>query len=591
LIDLQTLSLDNLKTLPNVDFKTTKPQGGGAAQTGRLVAQNGEYRLYYVANYDGYLVSGAYISQVTGFLITKTAYTDKGNARVAMDALAFYPVTGIYSEVDDSFKETVVTAYNDTIEGDEAETTDDLEGEKSLNERGETVEEERARLDVEERTGLDGVVYDTVAEKDAADAEYLAKPIDEEKIIRDESVTLTYEGASITRVLSMRIIQITSGNVANPIVTYRVEQYNKSAGDFIAPIWSEEAETQEQAEFIFDNRIQTQTAEYEVEAEIDKQNVIANTPTLVDYENLNIYWEESPLTFQQTFQSGFDDMAALPFRNRVLGTGPYDDAASWSNGGNTLELDDFDAPRVTWEGVTANPSGAVGFTIAQNWRVTFELTTDSALTFIENNVVDGVSKSSNTFTFTMYAGDRLEIDIDNERDTIRPFLVMVQGREWTSIEEADDEISLTMVKAEKLMIDWEKGKRWELPDGTVREDLEGTVTGTYQGPAYGRNTTYTIEVVNELSSNPEYDEAQYVNRDILAIQPAAEKSFIGQDEVGEQIVDAGEGIVEGAADIAGTFFDRFKWWILGGVVVIGIFIYINARARSSASSAASGGSE
>ena len=86
-----------------------------------------------------------------------------------------------------------------------------------------------------------------------------------------------------------------------------------------------------------------------------------------------------------------------------------------------------------------------------------------------------------------------------------------------------------------------------------------------------------------LKDNPEYYEARYADRNILSQNPEAEDSFYSQSDLGDDIAEVGEGVVEGAGDIAGSFFDRFKWWILGGVVVIGILIYINARGRSGAS--------
>ena len=185
-------------------------------------------------------------------------------------------------------------------------------------------------------------------------------------------------------------------------------------------------------------------------------------------------------------------------------------------------------------------------------------------------------RTSNTFTFMMYSGDTLEIDIDNERENVRPFFVMSQGREWFSAEEADDEISLTMVKAEKLMVEYEAGKHWVLPDGTIREDLPTEITATYDGPAWTSQDSLSYYRA-ELEENPDYNESRYgIPRNILAPSVAAEGSFVGQDEIAEDIGDA-------AANVAGGFFDRFKWWILGGIVVIGIFIYINARGRSGAS--------
>lgn len=110
------------------------------------------------------------------------------------------------------------------------------------------------------------------------------------------------------------------------------------------------------------------------------------------------------------------------------------------------------------------------------------------------------------------------------------------------------------------------------------------MTSEYQGRAYSSDAGTVSSFWQEaLRENPEYYEARFSDRTILSQNPEAESSFYSQSDLGEDVVEAGEGIVEGAADVAGTFFDRFKWWILGGVVVIGILIYINARGRSGAS--------
>ena len=209
----------------------------------------------------------------------------------------------MYSDVDLDFKESVVTAYNDTIEGEEVETTEEVERVPTRNEEGETVQEQRAREEEEARQ----------REEDAV------TPINEEKTIRDETETFTYPGASISRVISMRIIEVKTGTIAEPIVSYRVEQYNKTAAQFINPDYVETAETQEQAEFIFDTRMAQLRADFEIEAEIDKQQVDANTPTLKSFENLNIYWEESSITLEEALVGDFDPKT-FPFSYRTDGS-------------------------------------------------------------------------------------------------------------------------------------------------------------------------------------------------------------------------------------------------------------------------------
>ncbi len=561
MINQDSISLDRLKTLPNESFKTIGDAGGLIPATGRLIASDGDYRLYYALDLDAQLESGAEINDTDGFLITRKAYNSNGNLRQAVTAVAFYPVIGMYSNYSLQDRETVIMAYNGTIQGEEAQTTDIIEETPSLNAEGETVAEEREREEAE-----------AAAEKEQAEID-ARTPINKEVVIREESVNLSYDGSSLNRTTTMKIIEITTGTVANPIVSYRVEEINPTAAGFIAPIWVVETDTQEAAEAAFDGHIEKITADFNVEAEIDKQNKIANTPVLERFENVEFYFEEADITFQEALTGPIE---GSPLWKRVIGTGNYGDAAVFTNGGNTLELDDFDTPRITTEGYTENKSGAVGFTVRRNWKVTFEIETDSTLSFIERNAVEGVQTSGNTFTFTMYAGDRLEVDIDNERGSIRPFLVMVQGREWFSAEEADDEISITMIKAEKLMVNYESGTEYLLPDGTLSDSIPRVVENEYVGPAWTSEMSLSF-YRDSLEANPEYMELNYTERPILSQQVAAEDSFVSAEEL---VIDP---VVDAASDAVTGVWDSIKWWLLGGVVVViavGILVvYVNGRSR------------
>jgi len=567
MINQDSISLERLKTLSNESFKTIGASGGLIPATGRLIASDGDYRLYYALDLDAQLESGAEINDTDGFLITRKAYNSNGNLRQAVTAIAFYPVIGMYSNYSLQDRETVIMAYNGTIEGEESQTTDTIEATPSLNEQGETVVEQREREEAE-----------AAAEKEQAEID-ARTPINKEIVIREESVNLSYEGSSLNRTTTMKIIEITTGTVASPVVSYRVEEINPTAAGFITPIWAVETDTQEAAEAAFDGHIEKITADFNVEAEIDKQNIIANTPILERYENVEFYFEEADITFQEALTGPIEES---PLWKRVIGTGNYGDAAVFTNGGNTLELDDFDTPRITTEGYTENKSGAVGFTIRKNWKVTFEIETDSTLSFIERNAVEGVETSGNTFTFTMYAGDRLEVDIDNERGSIRPFLVMVQGREWFSAEEADDEISITMIKAEKLMVNYESGTEYRLPDGTL-SDLPRIVENEYVGPAWTTEMSLSF-YRDSLEANPEYMELNYVERPILSQQVAAEDSFVSAEEVIiDPVVDAAGDAADAAGDAVKGVWDSIKWWLLGGVVVVVavglLVVYVNGRSR------------
>lgn len=576
MISEETLALSNVTAKGRRPFKVAKFGGRrsfGVNEEGYTVDVTSPYHLIFTSpSIQFELESGATVfTNRSGYLIAR-----EQQDKPALIGLAFYPLPEgtIYSEgATDEYKAEVVNAYNDYLEDSGTATTEDVgERTQSLNERGETVQEEQARVEAEREAA------------EAQAAEDAVTPVNEEEIIFQEVYVFNLEGSNLVQELPMRIIQVTSGTIAKPVVTYRVEEYSASEGTLQnQAVWSDDAQTQEAAEIILQNYVDVQRGDYNIRAEESKANIEANKPILDKYENINLYWQEGTRTFQDALTGEFD-VETSPFWKRELGRGNFGDAVSFTNGGETLELDDFDAPRITAEGIQENKSGAVAFTIRQGWRVTFELETDSSLSFIERGVVDGVVKSSNTFTFTMYGGDRLELDIDNERSGIRPFLVMIQGREWFSAEEADDEVYLTMVKSEVLMIDYEKGTRYVNKEGVVLDQYPQEVTSEYQGRAYSTESGVTSSAWQQaLKDNPEYYEARFSERAILSQNPEAESSFVGQEEIGEQVVEAGQGVVEGAADVAGTFFDRFKWWILGGVVVIGILIYINARGRSGAS--------
>ena len=576
MISEQTLTLSNVTAVGRSRYKVAKFGGRrsfGIWEEGYTVNVTSPYHLIFTSpSLEFELESGATVfTNRSGYLIAR-----EEEGKPYLIGLAFYPLPAgtIYSEgATDEYKGEVVNAYNDYIEGAGIATEEDV-GEEfvSVNGLGETIQEERERIEAEREAA------------EAKAAEEATTPVNDEEIIFQEVYVFNLEGSNLVQELPMRIIQITSGTVANPIVTYRVEEYSASEGTLQdSAVWTDEAQTQEAAEIILQNYVDVQRGEYDIRAEESKATIEANKPILDNYENINLYWEEGTRTFQDALTGEFDG-ETTPFWKRELGYGNFGDAAYWTNGGETLELDDFDTPRITTKGIQENKSGAVAFTIRQGWRVTFELTTDSSLSFIERGVVDGVEKTSNTFTFTMYAGDRLELDIDNERSGIRPFLIMIQGREWFSAEEADDEISLTMVKSEVLMIDYEKGTRYVNRAGEILEEYPQEVTNQYQGRAYSSDAGVTSSAWQQaLKDNPEYYEARFGDRTILSQNPEAESSFYSQDDLGSDIGEAAEDVVEGAADVAATFFDRFKWWILGGVVVIGILIYINARGRSGAS--------
>mgnify|MGYP003108729506 CR=1 FL=1 len=585
MITLSDISLQSLIAIPNQEFKTVR---GPIAQnqTGRLIAENGEYRLYYVSGFTGELANQTEIlTPSSGFLITKTAYNQNGNKRAAVQPLAFYIVDGKYSETSEQFKQNVVLSYNNTIEGQEAETTEGVERTQSLNDRGETVREQRER---EEREAAEA---EEQRLKDQRTAIY------ETEIIRDESKTLTLEGASISSVINLRIIQITDGTVANPIVTYRVEQYSKTAkiGDGVE--FSQDAQTQDEAEFIFDNRLKEFEDDYYARAEAEKARLLENETQFETKEEVNVFFQKEGFTLEELFyEEGY-------FYNAQLRAGNFDDAITFSNGGNTLNIVDFDTPRITTSGISENKSGAVKFRVAPNMKLSFRISFNTARDFIDEAAegVDVTRISSDEFDFTMYGGDQLAIDIDNERSDIFPFVITVKGRKWLSLEEVDTDITLDLISVERLYFN----AKTESGQFYIRGPNAGTLNTVFPNEVVEypsqivnfreeplvSNLALNSKVSREINENPEFGEAMKgVNtRDIRIPSFTAEGSFVDPREVGGDFVDAvedaGSAVAEGASNVVGSFFSRFGIYILGGLVVIGIFIYINARARSVGSKA------
>jgi len=587
MISLSDISLQSLIALPNQEFKTVR---GPIAQnqTGRLIAENGEYRLYYVSGFTGELANQTEIlTPSSGFLITKTAYNQNGNKRAAVQPLAFYIVEGKYSETSEQFKQNVVLSYNNTIEGQEAETTEGVERTQSLNDRGETVREQREREEREAAEAEDQRL------KDERTAIY------ETEVIRDESKTLTLEGASISSVINLRIIQITDGTVANPIVTYRVEQYSKTAkiGDGVE--FSQDAQTQDEAEFIFDNRLKEFEDDYYGRAEAEKARLFENETQFETKEDVNVFFQKEGFTLEELLT----DESVTLLNRRVIGFGNFNDAVTFSNGGNTLNIVDFDSPRVTTEGISEDRSGAVKFTVAPNVKLALRISFNTARDFIDEAAegVDITRISSDEFDFTMYGGDQLAIDIDNERSDIFPFVITVKGRKWLSLEEVDTDIKLDLISVERLYFN----AKTESGQFYIRGPNAGTLNTVfpnevveypsqivnYREEPLVSNSALNSKVSREISENPEFGEAMSgVNtRNIRLPSFTAEGSFVDPREVGgdfiDAVEDAGSAVAEGASNVVGSFFSRFGIYILGGLVVIGIFIYINARARSVGSKA------
>tara|TARA_R110002012_G_scaffold68169_1_gene177189 strand:+ start:1440 stop:3227 length:1788 start_codon:yes stop_codon:yes gene_type:complete len=583
MITVTDLGVEKIRAAGGADFKVAMMGLGGFGQWqyGYLVASDENYRLYYtILSGQITLKSGAVISAGNGFLIAETVPN-----KPYVLGLAWFPFMGeSYADATDDYKEEVVAAYNSTILGSVVETTEDVEAEPILNDRGETYGEQKAR---EEREA---------AEAEAQALEDSRTAVNTQIVIRAWSETLTskYESGNLTMNARVELVEITTGTVANPQVSYRIDEINTGAEiESLRIKTSLTADTQEEAEAIFDSVVSNIESDFNMRAEESNQLALANRTTTEKFDSVEVFFQESPLSFENMLMEGdnyeFDETAFRNARSNEVGgarkgglfRGPYGDAASFSNGGNTLNLDDFDTPRITTEGITENKSGAVAFTIKKGWKVTFNLSIDDYATFINDaaDENDSISRDGNSFDFTMYGGDRLEIDIDNERSGIYPFLVTSQGRKWSSIEEIDDEVSLTMVKAEQLRFTAVYGERTiyeqsgELISETADTELEGPVSFTNGPLTESSNLMINSEVNALVNANPEYQESLTYTRDLIITDVEPEGSFVSPEDITEDITDA-----------VGGVWDSIKWWVLGGViavVVVGILVvYVNGRSRS-----------
>lgn len=435
-----------------------------------------------------------------------------------------------YSGMPQQILEEVVATWNSTLMGDITVTTEESDSrtdEEIAAEQAqrEAYAEQRRQEDLAERTGKDGIVYDTVEEKSFADAEWGAIQLYEEETIYDETDTSCYtytkedgNEANKCRELSVAIIKILDGSNAYPIVRFRVEKYqlntqwdeDGNAKDEKRRTVQEAIDTETQAEaeeiaaqWIEENQdLETAFGMTEEEWRADYEQLIPERVSEIDVE---VYTTTFNTTLKEQIDGKYEGMIFTTYSS--IGKGYWEDAAYYSGSGKTLYLDDFDGPRVTTVGVQENPSGAVKIVMQPGFKANFELETDSNLQFIRDAQKDIsselISRDGNVFDFSLYGGDRIEIDIDNERDTVRPFLVTVKGTEWYSPEEADDEIDLFMdTDVEVLMARITIKEGWFLPDGSPWEaSTEPFIDQTWEIPVN------VLEEINFFASVGSYGSA------------------------------------------------------------------------------------
>jgi len=459
-ITVEDLSLKKLQNTPITEFRYHLGGRRDAATTtvdGHLMAEDGKYKLMMTTyRYSFTLENGVQIKDGAGWVI----FEKVNNNLLAVNFISAGSGYGwareyTYSGIPEEFIQNAVDTWNSTIEGQEVETTSDVDDRTDEFKAAAAAQAERLREEAKEK------------EKEKPT---LPSPsIKENKIIREETTNFVFEYSSVDEdledvadqrfVVTLQIWELTRGTEENPSVSYKVVQRYPGSENTVDALgntqwtsvsWEQNFETQEEAEEAFDNRLQSLEdnfmSEMQEEATSQAEEITDRQVSFVDNSRVEFYLGELTVTLKEAIESSKYD--GTIFWTGSIDPGAWNDASYYSGSGKTLYLSDFDTPRLTTEGYKENKSGAVKIVMNRGFKAEFELETDSDLSFIRKAQSDIsselISRDGTEFDFALYGGDRIEIDIDNERDNVRPFLVTVQGTEWYSAEEADDEITLYM---------------------------------------------------------------------------------------------------------------------------------------------------
>ena len=172
---------------------------------------------------------------------------------------------------------------------------------------------------------------------------------------------------------------------------------------------------------------------------------------------------------------------------------------------------------------------------------------------------EGVTREARQFVFTQYGGDKLEIDIDNEGDFSRPFLIQVRGKNWYSATEFDDEVFLKFNKVEVM--------EWKAITKTQVLNYEGEVISeeTEEDFDWQRYDTATEEAKAAIPNDAEFRAAQVEDAPIGAGAPVVDAE-----------VDLDDKVEEVGEDIKDAFSINWKLILIGGAVLIGGFFLLKA---------------
>ena len=557
MVQIENLSIDSLRLIGSSYQKIVVRQPVKVEMYGYVVANQNGFYLFFKNDPSLATLEDGTKTYGDGWLIVNSA-TKQG--------VTFWSYTGKYSEMSDSLKEEVVVGFNSVAQGEDVVTENTGDKFESVNEKGETIAEERERESTETETdNFQGRVLRT------------------SQIIREVDETLEYTsseyGASnLQRKVKIELIENTTETWQDDSNEYRVDNvsYTVNGGQDGSRKFDSQLEAEEYFQELYDKIAK----DFNESAEESARMISENETTSETFDEVQVYWKESNLSFEEMLQPNIPNNERA-FKNGTIYRGGFDDSVKWSEGGNKIELIDYDTPRITAEGVSENLSGGLKFEVNYGWRVSLTVKTNS-MTFTNSSIsesefIDGVSVDGREFEVVMYGGDILQIDIDNEREGLYPFVITSAGSKWSSVEEIDDEVFITMDKAEQLYFHHIEGvreiysnppKQGEIKSETIESDVRQRVV--FNGPYLSSNLDVNSEIKGQLSD--EMSESLRVDKGIALSEVKAEGSFYSPEDLSEDVGDLTSGV-----------WDSLKWWIIGGVVAIvvigGVYVFINARAR------------
>ena len=284
-----------------------------------------------------------------------------------------------------------------------------------------------------------------------------------------------------------------------------------------------------------------------------------STQTEVTYE-----WrfKEMPITIQEAFLENYDIL-----KDRSWSGGVRPDTVIFQNGGRVVKLVDKD--------FSTELSAYFRYRVNAGVRIEVIFETEALTRFlaIDDSKPDGVTREARQFRFTQYGGDKLEVDIDNEYDNSRPFLIQVKGKNWYSAEEFDDEVYISFSKVE--VMEWKSYTKSTVLDyqgNVISEEVE-------EDEFWQRYDTAPQEALDAIPADEEFNAARKEDSPIGAGAPIVE----AETDLDDFVTDTGRDAAETLDDIGESISNNWRTWlIVGGVVVIGtlaLLVYVNARAR------------